>query len=77
MAQLDLEPNKLQASAYKITSVFCPTHWQMAKITAAKWDRGGNRTQLWDIVECPLLPAGEVWCDKRCLDQIDDADQPK
>jgi len=72
MAELSLPPKKLDACEHKIANVFCPTQWKMAKVIAAKWDRGENHMALWDIVDCPLLPAGEVWCDKRCLDQIDD-----
>ena len=58
--------------AARVTTVFCPTHWKMTKVTATKVERGGSLMKLWDIVECPLRPEGDVWCDKRCLDQIDE-----
>ena len=77
MADANATRKKLEASEYKIAAVFCPTYWKQAQITAAKWARGEGHVQVWDVVECPLLPAGEVWCDKRCLDQIDEIERPK
>lgn len=77
MPETKIGAKKLEVSEYKIATVFCPTHWKTAQITAAKWEHGENHVQLWELVECPLLPAGEVWCDKRCLDQIDETGQSK
>jgi hypothetical protein len=77
MPDLDVSNKKLDGCGYKMTNVFCPTYWKLTKVTAAKWDRGESRVRLWDIVDCPLLPAGEVWCDRRCLDQIEEEDRPK
>jgi|HubBroStandDraft_6_1064221.scaffolds.fasta_scaffold769843_1 hypothetical protein len=61
----------------RVATVFCSTHWKLTKVTALKSEWGESHMKLWDIVECPLRPEGDVWCDKRCLDQIDDDVRPR
>ena len=63
--------------AARVTTVFCATHWKMTKVTATKTESDENHIKLWYIVECPLRPEGDAWCDKRCLDQIDDDGRPR
>jgi hypothetical protein len=61
----------LQSCNYRFRTVLCPHQGQYANITAAKWDVGDAHWTPWNVIDCPLLPAGEVWCDKSCLSQVD------
>jgi len=57
---------------YRCCEVYCPHKRTAAEITAAKWAIGdNNRWTRWKIVDCPLPPAGEVWCDMTCLSQLE------
>jgi hypothetical protein len=61
----------LRSCDYRCRRVHCPDKDTAADITAAKWSIGNNQWTQWKIVDCPLLPAGEVWCDMTCLSQLE------
>ena len=61
----------LRTCQYRCCEVRCPREETAATITAAKWPIGDNQWTQWKIVDCPLLPAGEVWCDMTCLPQLE------
>ena len=60
----------LRACDYRYRAVDCPLKKKRADITAAKWQTS-DRWTPWTIVDCSLLPAGEVWCDMKCLPLIE------
>jgi glycosyltransferase involved in cell wall biosynthesis len=53
--------------AYRFLTVLCPHKERFADIAAAKWQTSGGRWTSWAVVDCPLLPAGQVRCDMSCL----------
>ena len=55
---------------YRFRQVHCPHKAKPADITAAKWQMDDKRWTSWTVVDCPLLPAGEMWCDMTCLLQL-------
>jgi hypothetical protein len=56
---------------YQSRNAHCPHKETPANITAAKWQIAGNKWTSWIVVDCPLLPAGEIWCDMTCLSQLE------
>jgi hypothetical protein len=56
---------------YRLRNVHCPHKEIRAGITAAKWQIADNKWTRWTVVDCPLLPAGEIWCDMTCLSQLE------
>jgi len=61
----------LRSCDYRFRNVHCPHKEMPADITAAKWQITDNKWTRWTIVDCPLLPAGEIWCDMTCLSQLE------
>lgn len=61
----------VQNCDYRFRTVQCPRRQKLAAITAAKWQIADNRWTPWTVVDCPLLPAGEIWCDMTCLSQLE------
>jgi len=61
----------LRSCDYRRCKVHCPHKESAADIIAAKWQLADNQWTQWKIVDCPLLPAGEVWCDMVCLSQME------
>jgi len=54
----------LEACGYRFRNVVCPNKDKIASITVAKFQ--GDDTD-WTVVECSLLPNGEVNCAMNCL----------
>jgi len=54
----------LETCSYRFRSVVCPNKDRVAEITAAKLH---IEDQDWSVVECSLLPNGEVNCAMTCL----------
>ncbi len=71
MSDPEILERSLRSCDYRCRKVHCPYKKAAANITAAKWQTGENRWTQWKIVDCPLLPAGEVWCDMTCLSQLE------
>ena len=61
----------LQTCEYRFRTIRCPHKDNPADITAAKWQISEDRWAPWTVVDCPLLPAGEMWCDMSCLSQLE------
>ena len=57
---------------YRSPTVLCPLKDRVAKITAAKWQVRNDGWTKWVVIDCPLLPAGKVWCDQSCLLLLDE-----
>ena len=60
----------LQTCNYRFRTILCPHGNHPADIIAAKWQVSDDRWTTWTVIDCPLLPAGEMWCDMSCLSQI-------
>lgn len=71
MSDPKLLQRTLRSCDYRCCTVHCPHEKTAAAITAAKWQLPDDRWTKWKIVECPLLPAGEIWCDMTCLPQLE------
>ena len=52
-------------------TVDCPASKSKANITAARWKTHEGRYTPWTVVDCSLLPAGQICCHMACLDQLD------
>jgi hypothetical protein len=61
----------LQNCDYRFRTVHCPHEKKAADITAAKWQISDQQWTGWTIIDCSLLPAGEVWCHMSCLPQLE------
>jgi hypothetical protein len=61
----------MQACSYRFRNVVCPNKDRVASITAAKFPQ---EDADWAVVECSLLPGGEVKCAMSCL--LDDLNPP-
>lgn len=61
----------LRACDYRYRTIQCPEQKKPAEITAAKWQISDDHWTGWTIVDCSLLPAGEVWCEMKCLPQVE------
>jgi len=66
----------LQTCDYRFRTVQCPHEKVPADITVAKWQVSDLHWTPWTIVDCSLLPAGEVWCHMSCLSQLDNSSKP-
>ena len=62
---------RLRSCDYRSRNVHCPHKEIPANITAAKWQIADNKWTRWTVVDCPLLPAGEIWCDMICHSQLE------
>jgi hypothetical protein len=54
----------MQACSYRFRNVVCPNKDRIASITAAKFY---HEDADWTVLECSLLPDGEVKCAMTCL----------
>jgi hypothetical protein len=54
----------LENCSFRFRNVVCPNKDKVASITAAKFH--GEEAE-WSVVECSLLPSGEVNCAMTCL----------
>lgn len=63
----------LQTCDYRFRAIPCPHQKKLAEITAAKWQISDDRWTPWTIVDCSLLPAGEIWCDMKCLALVENS----
>ncbi|HEX8872535.1 MAG TPA: hypothetical protein VF758_07205 [Candidatus Acidoferrum sp.] len=64
MSDPELLDRIMQGCSYRFRSVFCPEKDTVAKITAARFQGDDND---WTVIECSLLPSGEVQCAMTCL----------
>ena len=54
----------LENYSFRSRDVICPNKEKLASITAAKFH---SEDADWTVVECSLLPNGEVKCSMSCL----------
>ena len=54
----------LQSCSVRFRDVVCPNREKLAKIAAVKIQ---GEDQDWSVIECSLLPSGEVNCAMSCL----------
>ena len=62
------------STRYRVQTVFCPHKATSATIVAATWTMCDSRWTTWSIVDCSLMPAGCIFCDVRCLAQLEMAE---
>ena len=55
-----------------VVTVDCPTQQTKAQITVARWKAANGLYTPWTIVDCSLLPAGQISCHVDCLEQLTD-----
>jgi hypothetical protein len=55
----------LENCSFRFRNVVCPNKDKVASITAAKFH--GDEAADWSVVECSLLPNGEINCAMSCL----------
>ncbi len=61
----------LRTCEYRCRTIECPHKKKLADVIAVKWQISDDHWTQWTIVDCSLLPAGEVWCDMDCLALIE------
>ena len=54
----------LQTCSYRFRNLECPNKERLANIIAAKFQ---TEDADWTVIECSLLPSGEVKCGMTCL----------
>lgn len=64
MADPEILDRILENCSFRFRNVLCPNRDKVATITAAKLP--GDDSD-WSVVECSLLPNGEVNCAMTCL----------
>jgi hypothetical protein len=52
-------------------TVECPACKTRANVTAARWKTHGGQDTPWTVVDCSLLPAGQMCCHMACLAEIE------
>ena len=67
MTNVEVGERLLRTCDYRFPKVLCPHKEQAADIIAARWLVKNDHWTRWVIIDCPLLPAGKVWCDQSCL----------
>jgi hypothetical protein len=60
----------LESCIYRDGMVYCPDKKLAASILAAKWQMTDGQWTPWTVIDCPLLPAGQMDCDMSCLSQV-------
>lgn len=75
MSDPDILDRLLRTCDYRFRTIHCPHKDKDADITAARWQINNNHWTRWTVIDCPLLPAGEVWCERECLSQLEDPPQ--
>jgi hypothetical protein len=63
MSGTELIDRILQACSYRFRDVVCPNKDKVAKIAAKLQSDDGE----WTVIECSLMPNGEVNCAMNCL----------
>ena len=53
-------------------TVDCPVRKQEASITIARWKTREGEFTPWNVVDCSLLPAGQVSCYMGCLADMEE-----
>ena len=53
-------------------TVDCPSQHAKAEITVARWKAENGQYTPWTVVDCSLLPAGQISCHVGCLTQLTD-----
>jgi hypothetical protein len=64
MSDPELIDRILQACSYRFRNVMCPNKEKVAKIAAAKLQ---TEDADWTVIECSLMPNGEIDCAMACL----------
>lgn len=64
MTDPDILDRILENCSFRFRKVVCPNKDKIAMITAAKFH---GEDSAWSVVECSLLPGGEVKCAMTCL----------
>ncbi len=54
----------MQTCSFRFRNVVCPNKDKLAKITAARFHLDDSE---WSVVECSLLPNGDINCAMNCL----------
>jgi len=57
----------LRTCDYYFPTVLCPRKKRLAEITAVRWQIRNNHWTPLRVIDCNLLPAGQVWCDQSCI----------
>jgi hypothetical protein len=73
MSEPEILDRLLQTCEYRFRTVLCPHKNKPADITTAKWQISNDQWTPWKVLDCPLLPAGEMWCDMACLSQVENS----
>jgi hypothetical protein len=63
------------SSTSRTLMVRCPEHQVPANVVAVKWQLASGQWTPWEIVDCPLLPAGFMHCGMKCVSQLDGSGQ--
>jgi hypothetical protein len=71
MFDAELGERLLRTCDYRFPTVLCPRKKKLADLTVARWQATSDRWTSWTVIDCNLLPAGEIWCDKSCLSLIE------
>jgi hypothetical protein len=53
-------------------AVDCPVRMIKANVTIARWRKRAGELTPWSVVDCSLLPAGQVSCCMDCLADMDE-----
>ncbi|HEY4979535.1 MAG TPA: hypothetical protein VII25_10250 [Candidatus Acidoferrum sp.] len=64
MCDPELIDRIMQTCSFRFRNVVCPSKDKVAKIAAARMQSDEGE---WTVVECSLLPNGEVNCAMNCL----------
>jgi hypothetical protein len=67
MADLCRPPQSIE---YRVQEVLCPVRGVKANITAASWKMSWDRWTSWQVVDCSVMPAGSLTCDRSCVPQL-------
>lgn len=71
MSDAKLGERLLRTCDYEFPTVLCPHKKTLADVTVARWQIANDNWTAWTVIDCSLLPAGEVWCDKSCLSFVE------
>jgi hypothetical protein len=71
MSETPSRSNTAKSINDRIHTVHCPRQKRTAEVTASRWRMKGGKWTSWEIVDCPLLPAGLMDCDMSCLSQLE------
>ena len=72
MYDADVGERLLRTCDYHLPTVLCPREKRLAEITAVRWQVWNNHWTPLRVVDCNLLPAGEIWCDQSCLRYLEE-----